>query len=91
MFVYFPCATVGINGGSGATADCDEDGECGGGDISGAVWAKTWDGSSSNNAQLVVPKDMGSLLFTGLGTRFGISVQDYIALGVNSWFSFQKL
>ena len=91
MFVYFPCATVGINGGSGATADCDEDGECGGGDISGAVWAKTWDGSSSNNAQLVVPKDMGSLLFTGLGTRFGISVQDYIALGVNSWFSFEKL
>lgn len=91
MFVYFPCATVGINGGSGATADCDEDGECGGGDISGAVWAKTWDGSNSNNAQLVVPKDMGSQLFTGLGTRFGISVQDYIALGVNSWFSFQKL
>ena len=91
MFVYFPCATVGINGGSGATADCDEDGECGGGDISGAVWAKTWDGSSSKNAQLVVPKDMGSQLFIGLGTRFGISVQDYVALGVNSWSSFQKL
>ena len=66
MFVYFPCATVGINGGSGATADCDETGECGGGDISGAVWAKTWNGSSSNNAQLVVPKDMGSQLFTAL-------------------------
>ena len=91
MFVYFPCATVGINGGSGATADCDESGECGGGDISGAIWAKTWTGSNSNNAQLVVPKDMGSQLFTGLGTRFGISVQDYIALGVNSWYSFEKL
>lgn len=91
MFVYFPCAIVGINGGSGATADCDETGECGGGDISGAVWAKTWDGSNSNKAQLVVPKNMGSQLFTGLGTRFGISVQDYIALGVNSWQSFQKL
>ena len=61
------------------------------GDISGAVWAKTWNGSSSNNAQLVVPEDMGSQLFTGLGTRFGISVQDYVALGVNNWSSFQKL
>jgi len=91
MFVYFPCATVGINGGSGATADCDEDGECGGGDVSGAIWAKSWDGSNSKNAQLVVPKDMGSKLFLGLGTRFGLSVQDYVALGVNSWFSFQKL
>ena len=91
MFVYFPCATIGINGGSQAEADCDETGECGGGDISGAVWAKTWDGSSSKNAQLVVPKNMGSQLFSGLGTRFGISVQDYIALGVNSWFSFQQL
>ena len=90
MFVYFPCGTVGINGGSGATADCDETGECGGGDISGAVWTKAWDGSSSNNAQLVVPKDMGSQLFSSLGTRYGVSVQDYIALGFNSWFSFEK-
>jgi len=91
MFVYFPCASVGINGGSGAEAECNTDGECGGGDIQGAVWAKTWDGSNSNNAQLVVPKSMGSKIFIGLGTQYGISVQDYVALGVNSWASFEKL
>jgi len=91
MFVYFPCASVGINGGSGAEADCYNDGDCGGGDVEGAIWAKNWDGSNSKNAQLVVPKDMGSKLFLGLGTRFGLSVQDYIALGVNSWASFEKL
>ena len=67
------------------------DGECGGGDVQGAVWAKTWDGSNSNNAQLVVPKSMGSKIFIGLGTQYGISVQDYVALGVNSWASFEKL
>ena len=91
MWIYFPDGNVGINGGSKGTPECDVDGECTGGDIHGAVWAKTWNGSNSKNAQLVVPKDMGSQLFTGLGTRFGISVQDYIALGMNSWSSFQKL
>ena len=40
---------VGINGGSKGTTQCDVDGECTGGDIHGAVWAKTWNGSRSAN------------------------------------------
>ncbi|MFN4196316.1 MAG: hypothetical protein ACK4HM_10915, partial [Thermosynechococcus sp.] len=43
VFVYAPDAKVGINGGSRNP------------DIFGAVWAKTWNGSSSNNAEIKVP------------------------------------
>ncbi|URR34710.1 pilus assembly PilX N-terminal domain-containing protein [Thermosynechococcus sp. HN-54] len=43
VFIYAPDAQVGINGGSREP------------DIFGAVWAKTWNGSSSNNAEIRVP------------------------------------
>lgn len=43
LFVYAPDAKVGINGGSREP------------DIVGAVWAKEWNGSSSNNAEIRVP------------------------------------
>ncbi|MFN4270703.1 MAG: hypothetical protein ACK4HN_09555 [Thermosynechococcus sp.] len=43
LFVYAPDAKVGINGGSRDP------------DIVGAVWAKEWNGSSSNNAEIRVP------------------------------------
>ena len=89
LFAYFPCASMGINGGAQATAQCTPDGECGGGDIYGALWTKIWDGSSSNQAQLVVPKDMGSQLLENFGTSFAISIRDYVALGINSWRGFQ--
>jgi len=39
-FIYAPDATVEINGGASTP------------DLRGAVWAKQWDGSSSNNAEL---------------------------------------
>jgi len=89
LFAYFPCASMGINGGAQATAQCTSDGECGGGDVYGALWTKTWDGSASNQAQLVVPKDMGSQLLENFGTSFAISIRDYVALGINSWRGFQ--
>jgi len=89
LFAFFPDAEVGINGGAQGTAVCDSDGECGGGDIYGAIWAKKWNGSNSNNAQLVVPRDMADILLTNYGTQFAISVRDYVALGVNSWRGFQ--
>ncbi|WP_299041360.1 pilus assembly PilX N-terminal domain-containing protein [uncultured Thermosynechococcus sp.] len=43
LFVYAPDARVGINGGSRDP------------DIFGAVWAKEWNGSNSNNAEIRVP------------------------------------
>ncbi|BCX11750.1 MAG: hypothetical protein KatS3mg067_0688 [Thermosynechococcus sp.] len=43
LFVYAPDAKVGINGGSNDP------------DIIGAVWAKEWNGSNSNNAEIRVP------------------------------------
>jgi len=89
LFAYFPCAKMGINGGAQATAQCTSDGECGGGDIYGALWTKIWEGSASNQAQLVVPKDMGSQLLENFGTSFAISIRDYVALGINSWRGFQ--
>lgn len=89
LFAFFPDAEVGINGGAQGTATCDSEGECGGGDIYGAIWAKKWNGSNSNNAQLVVPRDMADILLTNYGIQFAISVRDYVGLGVNSWRGFQ--
>lgn len=50
VFIYAPDAMVGINGGSSSP------------DIQGAVWAKTWDGSSSNVAEILVPDDLAENL-----------------------------
>jgi len=88
FFAYFPCGLVGINGGSKDNCADPDDDYCGGGDIRGAVWAKEWNGSSGNKAQLVVPPDLPSELMNRHGNSFAISVRDYVALGVNSWFSF---
>ena len=85
LFAFFPDGTVGINGGAQETAECDETEECGGGDIRGAIWAQIWDGSNANNAQLVVPPDMGDQLWNYAGRDYGIGVRDYVALGNNSW------
>ena len=90
MFIFFPCGDVGINGGSKNNCDVAADDNCAGGDIRGAVWAKSWTGSSGNQAQLVVPPDLPSELVRRNGTSFATSIQDYISLGVNSWFSFQR-
>ena len=89
LFAYFPCATMGINGGGGTEVTCSSNGECGGGDVRGALWAKTWNASASNSAELVVPADMGSQLLEYFGTAYAISIRDYVALGVNSWRGFQ--
>jgi len=96
LFAFFPDAIVGINGGAQASATCDESGECGGGDVRGAIWAKSWNGSgqtsigsNSRQAELTVPADMADLLLKYYGTQFAISVRDYVGLGVNSWRGFQ--
>ena len=90
MFIFFPCGDVGINGGSKNNCDIATDDNCAGGDIRGAVWSKSWTGSSGNQAQLVVPRDLPSELVRRHGTSFATSIQDYISLGVNSWFSFER-
>jgi hypothetical protein len=54
MFVYAPDSKISINGGSGT------------GDIQGVVWAKVWDGSSSNNAELVIPAGAADSLESNL-------------------------
>lgn len=50
VFIHAPDARMGINGGSSSP------------DIFGAVWVREWNGSSSNNAEIVVPNEMKSLL-----------------------------
>jgi len=44
MFIYAPEATVGVNGGGNAVST-----------ITGSVWAKAWDGSSSNQLVITQP------------------------------------
>jgi hypothetical protein len=70
MFIYAPDANMGINGGSSSP------------DIEGAVWVKTWDESNSNNAEIVVPDNMPTLL----GGNFGsVGIQTYGSSTPNSW------
>lgn len=70
IFIYAPDATVGINGGSNTP------------DILGAVWAKTWDGSSGNNADIQVPDNMPSLLG---GSFSGVGMQSYGSSAPSNW------
>ena len=91
LFAYFPCAETGINGGGGEDPICDEAGECGGGDISGAIWTKNWGMSNSNVAELTVPANMASQLLEYFGTDYAISVRRYVAQGVKDWRGFQGL
>lgn len=89
LWIYFPDGNIGINGGSGEEASCDPSGdECTGGDIRGAVWGKSWGGSSSDRAQIVVPSDMASQLLMRYGQGYALGVRDYVALGVSNWRSF---
>lgn len=74
VFIYVPNGTVGINGGSSSP------------DFRGAVWAKNWDGSSSNNAEIQVPDDMPSLLGSTLGFTYQSSGLSVIrSTGIVSW------
>ena len=79
LFAYLPCGEVEIMGAPGGPA------------LTGALWAWDYDGSSSNVARLTVPDNAGSILFESMGASFSLSVRDYVALGVNSWRSFQGL
>ena len=90
LFAYFPCGTTGINGGASAPV-CTDDGECGGGDISGAVWTANWGYSDSNQAELTVPGNMADQLRYFFGEKFAISVRRYFAKGVSDWRGFQGL
>lgn len=76
-FIFFPDGCVGINGGSANP------------DIRGAVWARTFQGSNSNNAEVDVPANMGSILFTRFGTSYGLGIREFAALGINRWLSVQ--
>jgi hypothetical protein len=70
LFIYAPDATMGISGGSSTP------------DIQGAVWIKTWDGSNSNRAEIVVPDNMAALLG---GSFVGVGIQTYGSSAPNNW------
>lgn len=100
LWAYFPDGAVGIKGGNNNDPlYCDPTtGDCFGGEIVGAVWAKSWGGtkdlrgagSSSGVAQLVVPSDMGTQLFNRFGPAYALGIRDYIALGISRWSSWTK-
>ena len=88
MWAYFPDGHLGIKGGAADDVQCDELGQCTGGDIYGAVWGKKWGLSNGTGAQINVPDDMGQQLFNTFGPAYGIGMKDYIAIGVSKWSSF---
>lgn len=73
LFLFMPDACVGINGGSGTP------------DIQGSVWAREYAGSNSNNADIRVPDNMGSLTFTTYGSGFDLGIREFATLGTNRW------
>lgn len=88
MWAYFPDGSLGIKGGAQNDLECDSSGECTGGDIYGAVWGKNWGESNGTGAQIAVPADMGQQLYNNFGTKYGIGMKDYVAIGVSKWSSF---
>jgi hypothetical protein len=73
IFVFMPDACLGINGGSGTP------------DIQGAVWTREYNGSNSNNADIRVPDNMGSIIFTSFGSGYALGIREFAALGTNRW------
>lgn len=73
VFIFMPDACIGINGGSGSP------------DIQGAVWAREYKGSNSNNADIRVPDNMGSVIFTNFGSGYALGIREFAALGTNRW------
>ena len=97
LWAYLPDGNLGIAGGAQDNANCEvlsdgSLGECTGGDIYGAVWAKSWGetngASSGTGVQIVVPPDMGQQLYNDFGTDYAIGLRDYAALGISKWSSF---
>lgn len=73
VFFFMPDACLGINGGSGTP------------DIQGAVWTREYKGSNSNNADIRVPDNMGSIIFTSFGSGYALGIREFAALGTNRW------
>jgi hypothetical protein len=73
LFLFMPDACVSINGGSGSP------------DIQGALWVREYQGSNSNNADISVPDNMGSLTFTTFGSGYALGIREFAALGTNRW------
>ena len=71
VLVNFPDANVGINGGGNVD------------NIYGSVVAKSWSGSSSNKANIIVPPDMAEGIESIYGTTLAIT--DYAAMGPVKW------
>ena len=71
VLVNFPDANVGINGGGNVD------------NIYGSVVAKSWGGSSSNKANIIVPPDMADGIESIYGTTLAIT--DYAAMGPVKW------
>ena len=97
LWIYMPDGNLGIAGGAQDNANCEvladgSLGECTGGDIYGSVWAKSWgetnSASSGTGVQIVVPANMGNLVFQQEGDDFRIGLRDYSALNVTEWSSF---
>jgi len=97
LWAYFPDGDLGIAGGAQDNANCEvlEDGslgECTGGDIYGAVWAKSWGeangASAGTGVQIVVPPKMGNYIYNNFGEEYAIGLKDYVALGITKWSSF---
>ena len=82
IWTYFPDGLVEVNGGGNTGVSCSN-GNCSGGNFHGAVWAKEWEGSSSNVATITVPADMGEEIENYYGISMGLS--DYAALGISKW------
>lgn len=72
LFIYMPEAKVSINGGSSTP------------DVIGAIWAREY-AAKSNVAEILIPDDMGSMVWANYGSGFDLGIREYAALGTTDW------
>jgi hypothetical protein len=72
VFIHAPNATVGIKGGGSKPG------------ITGAIWARAWDGSNSNRAEIMVPDNMPALLEAAFGNSYSVTARNF-STAPTSW------
>ena len=94
-FIYGPCIKLEFDGAGSGGADntiadsCYSTKVCSGGDLHGAAWVKTYNGSNTNNAEITVPDNISAIIKDEYGVSFA-GTNDFVAIGVRNWESFQQ-
>ena len=81
---FGPCIKLEFDGAGSGGADntiadsCYSTKVCSGGDLHGAAWVKTYNGSNTNNAEITVPDNISAIIKDEYGISFA-GTNDFVA------------